>query len=142
MRVGAAAAESRTLDPDARLQAMALASAAEPAEGLDSDDGASSGDDEEDGGRGGDQGAGPSEFESRKRAASTAMALGDGIGAEGRFRDRDFFINLARYVNPYTLHRQIYKALMRQGQGPPRQPGQARQPSGRGPLQALHCCEP
>ena len=77
---------------------MALASAAEPAEGLDSDDGSSSASEGEEGGdgRGGSISAGPSQFESRRRAASTAMALGDGIGADGRFRDRDFFINLAR----------------------------------------------
>ena len=78
---------------------MALASVAAPAEGLDSDDGASSASEDEEGatGRGGSLGAGPSQFETRRRAASTAMALGDGIGAEGRYRDADFFISLARY---------------------------------------------
>ena len=78
---------------------MALAAAAEPAEGLDSDDGnssASEGEEEDNNGRNGDFGAGPSQFESRKRAASTALALGDGIGAEGRYRDKDNFISLVR----------------------------------------------
>ena len=83
------------------LQASALTLAAEPAGNSESDGGSSSDPEDDETGpdkRSGDAGAGPDLFEARKRAASAALAFGDGIEPEGRFKDKEFFISRVRSV--------------------------------------------